>query len=241
MDAVLDDEQAIWRRFVQFRHPQDRDTLINHHTELARIFAAKLFADRQIPEIDFDEYHQYALVGLIEAVDRYDPGRGAAFRTYASHRIRGAILSGIEKHSERQQQIVARSRIREERFQELLEEVTAAEQDPFLRLVDLAIGTAIGYMLEDSSMYQAEERTYDHNIYRSRELHDLARTLDGLVETLSPQEQTVIRYHYYQQVRFDEIAGKLGLSKGRISQLHHRALRRMREHYDQLHLLRTDY
>lgn len=240
MDAVLDDEQALWRRFVQFRRPRDREALIGFHAEFARMHAAKLYADRQIAEIEFDEFHQYAMVGLLEAVDRYDPDRGAGFRTYASHRIRGAILSGVEKHCEKQQQITARSRIREERFQELLEEVTATEQDPFLRLVDLAIGTAIGYMLEDSGMFQTDEGACEHNIYRSRELKDLARALDGLVDTLPPQERSVIRYHYYQQIRFDEIAAKMGLTKGRISQVHHRALRRMREHYDQLHLLRTD-
>jgi len=241
MDSLPDDEPALWRRFIQFRDPQDREVLITRNAELARMHAATLFAKRQIPEIEFGEYHQYALMGLIEAVDRYNPDRSASFRTYASHRIRGAILSGIEKHCEKQQQIVARTRIREERFQELLETVTATERDPFLRLVDLAIGTAIGYMLEDSSMYQTQEHAYDHNIYRSRELLDLARALDALVNTLPSQEQAVIRYHYYHQIRFDEIAAKMGLSKGRISQLHHHALKNMREHYDQLHLLRTDY
>lgn len=241
MTVEQDDEQAVWRRFVRDRDPLDREALIARHADCARMHAARLYADRQVREIEFEEFHQYALLGLMEAIDRYDPEKGAGFRSYAAHRICGAILDGIEKHCERQQQITARSRIREERFQELLEEVTAAEQDPFLRLVELAIGTAIGYMLEDSRMYQAEEHVYEHNVYRSRELKDLARALEGLVATLPAQEQAVIRYHYLQHIRFDEIAATMGLSKGRISQLHHRALRRMREHYDHLHLLRTDY
>ena len=241
MDVAIPDEPALWRRFVKDRAAADREALIARHAELARIHAAKLFAARQIADIEFDDFHQYALLGLLEAIDRYDPERGASFPTYASHRIRGAVLSGIEKYCEKQQQIAARSRIREERFRELLTEVTAAEADPFLRLVELAIGTAIGYMLEDSNMYQASEGSYEHNIYRSRELQDLSRTLDGLVDTLPPQEQSVIRHHYYQHVRFEEIASRMGVSKGRISQIHHRALQRMREHYDELRQLRTDY
>ena len=240
-DAVFDDERSVWQRFVRNRDPGDRETLIACHADLARMHAAKLYADRQILEIEFDEFHQYALVGLVEAVDRFDPEREASFKTYAGHRIRGAILNGIEKYCEKQQQIAARTRLREERLQELLSGVTAEETDPFLRLVDLAIGTAIGFMLEDSRMYQAEERAYEHNIYRSRELKDLARTLETLVETLPNQEQAVIRDHYYLHVRFDQIAANMGVSKGRVSQIHHRALRRMREHYDQLQLLRTDY
>lgn len=241
MTVEQSDEQVLWRRFVRNRDPQDREALIARHVDCARMHAAQLFADRQVREIEFEEFHQYALLGLIEAVDRYDPEKGASFRTYASYRIRGAILSGIEKHCEKQQQITTRSRLREERFLELMNEVATAEQDPFLRLVEMAIGTAIGYMLEDSSMFQAEEHAYEHNVYRSRELKDLARALEGLVDTLPAQEKTVIRYHYFQHIRFDEIAATMGLSKGRISQLHHRALRRMREHYDHLHLLRTDY
>lgn len=237
----LQDEQSLWAEFVRAPSAQLRDRMIERYDELARMHAAKLYAGRQIREIEFDEYRQYALVGLIEAVDRYDPSRGANFRTYASHRIRGAILSGIEKYSEKQQQISARTRLRQERLQSMLSDLGDSENDPFLRLVDLAIGTAIGYMLEDSRMYQNDEDSYAHNIYRSKELSDLARVMDGLVGNLTSQEQSVVRYHYFQQLRFDEIAGKMSLSKGRISQIHTKAMQRMRESYDELHLFRTDY
>lgn len=237
----LQDEQVLWQQFIREPSNQHRNRMIERYGEFARMHAAKLYADRQIREIEFDEFRQYALVGLIEAVDRYDPDRGASFRTYASHRIRGAILNGIEKYSEKQQQISARTRLREERFNALLSESGGGKKDPFLRLVDLAIGTAIGYMLEDSRMFQTEADSYEHNIYRSRELSDLVRVMSDLVCNLAPQEQTVIRFHYFQQLRFEEIAGRMGLSKGRISQIHRKSMERLREDYDQLHLYRTDY
>ena len=239
--AEFDEDYAAWRSYIQSPSPQGREKLIARYAQLARMHAARLYANRQIPHIDFEEFHQYALVGLLEAVDRYDPERGATFPTYASHRIRGAILSGIEKYCEKQEQITTRTRLREERFHGLLKEFAEHEQDPFARLVNLAIGTAIGYMLDDSPMYQAEDSAYEHNIYRSRELKDLSRILESIVNTLSDSEQRVIREHYFQHVRFDEIAVKMSLSKGRISQIHHQALRRMHEHYDQLQLHRTDF
>lgn len=241
MDTVADDPLDLWRSFRQSGDPLLREQLIAGHLELARMHAAKLYGGRQVRGVEFEEFHQYALTGLIEAVDRFDPERGVAFAAYAGHRIRGAVLNGIALYSEQQQQISARARMREERFQQLLEEVAAAEQDPFLHLVEMAVGTAIGYMLEDSAMYQEEGGAYEHNIYRSRELQDLARVLDGLLHTLPAVEQQVMRLHYFQQVRFDEIARSMGLTKGRISQIHHQALGRMRQHYDQLQLLRTDY
>lgn len=238
---ALQDEKALWIDFARAPSQAGRERMIARYGDLARIHAAKLYAARQIHEIEFDEFRQYALLGLIEAVDRYDPERGALFRTYAGHRIRGAILNGIEKYNEKQQQIAARTRLRDDRVRTLFSELNASNDDPFLRLVELAIGTAIGYMLEDSSMYQLDEPSYEHNIYRNRELHDLARFLDSVVDTLPPQEQAVVRDHYYQQMRFDEIADKLALTKGRISQIHRKAMQRMRQHYDQFHLLRTDY
>lgn len=238
---AAEDEQLAWLEFLRAPSAKLRDRMIERYAEFARMHAAKLYADRQIREIEFDEFRQYALIGLIEAVDRYDPARGASFRTYASHRIRGSILSGIEKYNEKQQQITTRTRLREERFQALVNELGCRDKDPFLNLVELAIGTAIGYMLEDSRMYQRDEDAYEHNIYRSRELADLARVMNELVGSLSEQQQTVVRLHYFQQLRFEEIAGRMALSKGRISQIHSKAMQRMRENYDQLHVFRTDY
>jgi RNA polymerase sigma factor for flagellar operon FliA len=61
-----------------------------------------------------------------------------------------------------------------------------------------------------------------------------------LVSMLPEQEQIVVKSHYYQHLRFEQIAETMHLTKGRISQIHHRALQRLQEHYDQLKLLKTD-
>jgi len=108
-------------------------------------------------------------------------------------------------------------------------------------LVEVALGTAIGFMLEDTGMYQNNDALLECGVYRSRELSDLTRIMNGLVSTLPEQEQSVVRLHYFQQIRFDIIAEQLDLSKGRISQIHNSALKRLHENYDELKLLRTDY
>lgn len=238
MDAR--EEQAVWQRFIAEGDAMARANLIGHYTSLANLHAAMAFRRRQQREMDFDDFRHYALVGLIEAVDRYRPEGGASFRTFSSQRIRGAILNGIEKHSEAQEQMAMRRRLRKERVGALQTGAAEAGGDPFTRLVDIAIGAAIGFMLEDSGLFRSDE-AYEHNIYRSRELRDLARLLEGIVDTLPDQEGRVIRYHYFQQMRIDDIAQQLDISRGRVSQIHHRALRRMREHYDRLKVHRTDY
>lgn len=240
-DTELGDEQELWNSYLSAPTTSSRELLIVRYMPLANRLAAQLYAGRQVYEIEFNEFRQYALLGLIESIDRYDPDRGASFSTYSSHRIRGAILNGIEKHCEKQQQISARTRLRQERFGDLLKEATTAQQDPLVQMIDAAIGIAIGYLLEDSGMHRGGDEGYEHNVYSSREMRDLVRSLDNLVGTLPEQERNVIRYHYYQHIRFDQIAEVMGLSKGRISQIHHSALRKMRENYDQLRLLRIDY
>lgn len=241
MDTLQQDEEALWQQYLTKPTAEYRDILINMYSQYANTLAAKFFANRQVLEIEFDEFKQFSMVGLIESIDRYNPSFGATFKTYAGHRIKGAILDGIEKCCEKQQQISARSRLRAERMQNLLQEVALHQQDIFTRLVDVAVGTAIGFMLEDTGMYQQDDTASEHGAYRSRELSDLSRIMDRLVTTLPPQEESVIRLHYYQQLKFESIAEELKLTKGRISQVHHSALKRMHQHYDELKLLRTDY
>lgn len=240
MEGTVSDEHADWAHFIETRDPDLRIALIERYSEVARALAARLYADRQIRELEFDDYFQYAMIGLMEAVDRYAPDRGAIFKTYATHRIRGAILNGVEKLCEKQQQIAARTRLRDERSK-VLADAAAEEMDPFLRLAEMAIGTAIGFMLEDSPMYLEADLPIECGAYRSRELKDLTRTLRELVSKLPESEMRVIQYHYFQQISFEEIATLMHLTKGRISQIHRSALLHLRDAHGQLSLLRTDY
>lgn len=241
MDSTLQNEQELWQQYLTSPTSEIRNILINKYSSYANILSAKFYASRQVVEIEFEEFKQYSMVGLIEAIDKYDLLHGASFKTYASHRIKGAILDGIEKYCEKQQQITARSRLRAERMQNLLEEVSSNQKDIFARLVDVAVGTAIGFMLEDTGMYQTGDVASEYSMYRSRELSDLSRIMERLVSTLPEQEESVIRLHYYQQIKFDLISKEMQLTKSRISQIHHSALKRMHEHYDELKLMRTDY
>jgi RNA polymerase sigma factor for flagellar operon FliA len=83
-------------------------------------------------------------------------------------------------------------------------------------------------MLEGSCMVEDPHRSESLPFYRSVELSQLRERLGQAVQGLPPQERTVVRSHYLQDMPFDEIAGMLQLSKGRISQIHKQALMRLR-------------
>lgn len=241
MSLVQKEKLALWEQYFSKPSPVLRDALISHYTNHAKMLAAKMYGNRQILEIEFEEFEQYSMLGLIEAVDRFDPAYGVNFKAFASHRIKGAILNGIEKYCEKQQQITMRAKLRTERMQALLKEAASSQKNVFENLVEVAVGTAIGFMLEGTNLYQAGEIASTHHAYHRTEVEDLCNVMSRLVDTLPDQEAVVIKLHYFQQLKFEQIAQELKLTKGRISQIHHSALRRMYEHYDELKLLTTDY
>src|SRR5262252_3073069 len=202
IDPELENERAgepgLWEAL---RRGEDgaRERIIEMHLPFARIMAGKLFARRMNDEIEFAEYLQLASMGLIECVDRYDPSHGASFRTYSSHRITGAVLDGLVKLTEKQEQIACRKRARAERLESLREAAEADPADPqalFEALAKVAVGLAVGYLLEDSGMYRGEERSMPDNSYHAVELRQLQARVRMLVETLPEREARIVRLHY---------------------------------------------
>lgn len=173
------------------------------------------------------------MIGLLESIDRYDPAFGNRFETFASHRILGAILNGVETLSEKQQQIASRRRVRAERARHLAEgeriRETRTTTDALHRLADVAVGLAIGYMLDNAGMYVEGEPSSGDTPYEQVEMAELRQRMAMLVDHLPQQERRVIRSHYFQNLQFEEIARSLELTRGRVSQIHHAALRRLRE------------
>jgi RNA polymerase sigma factor FliA len=223
---------------------------LRSYLELTQRIAASLFAKRINNTVSFDDYLQYARVGLLEALDRYDPAREASFETFATYRIRGAVLNGLEKSTESAAQAAFRRRSRHrERAQSLLLPDTheAAEfgesiddgssgprVDPFAGMVDFAILLAMGYVLEDSGEWNPAGADRAADPYKSVQLERVRARLSLLVDALPQRERLIVRYHYFEHLEFQAIGAILELSKGRVSQLHARALRLIREGYDTL-------
>lgn len=231
----------MWDTYISHPTQENKNILVACYDGYVNAIAANFFANRQVIDIQFNEYKQYGLVGLLEALDRFKPAQGVRFKTYATHRIRGAILSGIEKHSEQQQQISHLARLRQERVQSLNSQAKAEKQDAFLELAEVAFGLAIGIMLEGTALVEKVDAQVQSEIYKKRELHDLSKLIARLIELLPQQEQQVLQLHYYQKQGFDEISRSLAITKGRVSQIHKKAILGLQRYYDELKLHRIDY
>jgi RNA polymerase sigma factor for flagellar operon FliA len=99
------EEAQLWAQFVRDRDVPTRNRLIEHHLPYCRTVARIAYARRGGLEVEFLDYVQFATLGLIEAVERFDPTMGVAFPTYATARIRGSILNNLEPLSEHYTQI----------------------------------------------------------------------------------------------------------------------------------------
>jgi RNA polymerase sigma factor FliA len=193
-----------------------------------------LYARRGGLEVEFVDYLQQAAQGLIEAIDRFDPTRGVAFESYAAVRIRGAVLNSLTAMSEKYAQISLRKRLHQERVDSLTEQMherSTRNRDSFRELADLTIGLAVSYMLEGTGLISAETSSLagGRDAYSSVEQRQLADSLRRLVEALPDRERRVVRYHYYQGLSFTHVAEILGVTKGRVSQIHRQALQLIRE------------
>ena len=232
--AATSDEADLWRRLRAGADPGARDRLLEIHLPYARVVARVLYARRHHEEIPFDDYFQLASLGMVEAVDRYDPERGVQFRTFAARRMQGAILNGLERMTEKQQQIAARQRLRAERLQDVaaLADDDAGERrrpEALMQFVgDVGIGLAVCWMLEGTAMVEDASAVRSIPFYQGVAARELRARLLEAVEALPPPERTVIRSHYLQEVPFEDVAATLALSKGRVSQLHRQALGRLR-------------
>lgn len=224
------DELALWRRLRASGDADARAGLLALHMQYARVVAATYFARRYTDEAEFGDYLQYASIGLLEALERFDPERGAQFRTFAARRMHGAILNGLERLSERQQQISARQRLRAERLQAAKDLAhDAAEGDKLSAYVaEVGVGLALVWLLEGTGLVERGERAETLPFYYHAEMRQVRERLQQAVEHLPAQERNVIRSHYLQQLPFEEIATMLQLTKGRISQIHKSALQRLR-------------
>ncbi|WP_457331682.1 sigma-70 family RNA polymerase sigma factor [Rhizobacter sp. P5_C2] len=228
--AVLQDDEALWRHYRLAPDGALRDALVRRYEKLVRMLAAKAFAQRFSAELEFSDYFQFGMVGLLEALDRFDPGHGVRFEAFGARRITGAILDGVESLSEKQRQIATRQALRRERAASLRENATAAQRPADLldRLAGVAIGLALGLLLEDTGMYSNGVEPAVDNAYQQIELRQLQQRVRDAVQQLPAQERLVITLHYLQLRPFEQIATEQNLSKGRISQIHHRALARLR-------------
>lgn len=220
-------EASLWRRLRFEGEARCRETLFNLYFVVAREIGRRLFRQRASQRIDRGDFEQFASEGLLQAIDRFDPLRGVPFSAYARRRIAGQVTSGVAMMSEVDAQLSFTRRIERERVRSLAAE---AKGDAVQVLSEVVAGIAVGLMLSASGLV-VERDAVDPapDALDSLAWRQMQRRLSDELARLPEPEMMVVRQHYEHGLTFAQVAHLLGLSRGRISQLHRAALDRLRK------------
>lgn len=215
----------------------DPDALVRTHAPLVRRIAHQI-ASRLPPSIEIDDLVQEGMVGLLDAIRRWQPQPGEApFVVYARMRVRGAMVDWLRRHD-------LMPRHQRDRLRELAEATTALGHQLGRAPDDAEIAEALGMDLAqyhavlDSAVSigvvdelppEAEpEAGSESDPLEQAALRQIADRLQPLLQVLPPKEQQVLALHYTEHLSYREIAYVMGLTAGRISQLHSQAMLRLR-------------
>ncbi len=196
--------------------------------------------------IDVGDLVQDGVLGLIDAAHRFDADRGIKFETFAERRVRGAMIDALRKDAwprgvrrQRRELDAARESLRRELGHEpSIADLAARVGSDEKRLsrtivrintIEATSPLATGEHLDESSLPTAlvpSEPDAPDTAYEKTELRDRVR---AAIRTLPLRERKVISLYYYGEVTMKQIGAEIGVNESRVSQLHARAIRRLRE------------
>ena len=247
--ATKKDQSEIWRVYRATRDPAIRDKLILHHSPLVKYVAGRL-AMGLPPVVDVDDLISYGVFGLIDAIDKYDPDRAVKFETYAIARIRGAMLDGLRgfdwipysarqkaRELERAYQTVEARLGRAATDEEVAAELNVTPARLSKMLMDVraltltSLDEAFGGEDENGTGLRPIELLEDPNAedpVGKMEFEEHKEILAAAIDELPEKERTVVTLYYYEGLTAKEISQILKVSQSRISQLHSRAIMRLK-------------
>lgn len=248
---MTETERRDWNVYSSTGDVEVRNRLVERHLALVHHFARRM-EPRTGGALEGDELVSAGVVGLIDAVSAYDPSRGFRFSTFAARRIRGAMLDEL-----RQRDVAPRSVRRKQRKLEDARARLSVELDRSPRHPELAADLGVDaqtlwrwkwdvdrsrrvslteVVASEESRHGASESSMradsgvEERLAREQEVARLRREL----ETLSEREQLIVRLYDLESKTLREIAGMLGVTESRVSQLRTRALGRLRARLNEM-------
>ena len=225
----------------------DRDALIRQHVPLVRRIALHMIA-KLPPNVELDDLIQVGMIGLADALSRFETEQGVQFETFASQRIRGAMLDELRegdwmsRSSRKSQKNIERAlnKLEQRLGRPPLESEIATELgmelDDYQSLLGKVRGTQLVYLEdigggdgEDGENY-LERHVADEGADPFALLRDqrLRAALVGAIQALPEREQYVMGMYYEHDMNLKEIAAVLGVTESRVCQLHSQAIARLR-------------
>lgn len=242
------EENGVRREDLERQADALRDRLVVNYSPLVKYVSGRVLA-RTTGAVDQEDLISWGLVGLLDAIETYDPGRQAKFETYAISKIRWAMLDEYRKEDWVPRRVRARAQEIERAIAALTQDlrrppsekevaskvgVSIEEYRRFLESYSRAQMSSLEARIETDGNVGAEFQTLVADVgavdpQAAAEEGDLRVQLVSAMEQLEEQERLVATFYFYEGLTLREIGKALGLTEGRISQILQRALIKLRE------------
>lgn len=240
------DEQQIWEKWITFRDEEAGNLLIKKYESLVRYHVQRISVS--LPKsVSRDDLNSLGMMGLLDAIEKFDTKRNLKFDTYASFRIRGSILDGLRKEDwlprgtrEKAKKI---DTVTEKLQQKYMRHVTVEEIASELKIsVDEVYSTAneqffANLLSIDEQSPKSDEQNGYHFVIKDDKVEqpekklikrEIVKELTDLISSLSEKEQLVLSLFYKDEMTLTEIGQIMGLSTSRISQIHSKCLYKLK-------------
>ncbi|MCF7913646.1 MAG: RNA polymerase sigma factor WhiG [Spirochaetaceae bacterium] len=241
-------EEELWELYRKNQDPKIRDMFVKQYAPLVKYVAGKV-AVGMPHNVDFDDLVGFGVFGLIDAINKYDPDKHVKFKTYAVTRIRGAIFDELRSIDWVPRSVRQKSREIEDTVhrleaslgrsatdKEIAAELGMSESD-FQKTMMKISGTSIlslndvWYSSEENdsiSIVDSIESPQSLNPDTIVEKEEIKRVIVQAIDELPEKEKKVLVLYYYEDLTLKEIGKVLEVTESRISQLHTKAIIRLR-------------
>jgi RNA polymerase sigma factor FliA len=248
VDAAAEREEGLWARYKESRDLSLRDSLVEQYAPLVKYVAGKVAAN--LPSsVEYDDLVGYGVFGLFDAIEKYDPDKGVKFKTYAVTRIRGAMYDHLremdwvprsvrQKAKEIEQAVMMlEARLGRPASDSEIAVSMGLNEEEFSRLMGKISSTVI-LSLNDiwSPGSESEKLCIGESIESPRSLNpdsaiekqEIRRVIKRAINELPEKEKKVLVLYYYENLTLREIGQILDVTESRISQLHTKAVIRLK-------------
>jgi len=244
-----DDLATLWQRFADTHDEEAREQLILNYSPLVKFVAGRV-ATKLPATIENADLISYGIFGLIDAIEKYEPERGFKFETYAISRIRGAIIDELRALDWVPRSVRARSREIESAIVTLENRLSRTPEDNEVAaemgisprdLQDIYTKLSYTSVVSFDEIWAPNSDRDDKSTLASVvkdesapdpvaafETEEVKEILADAIEKLSERERTVVALYYYEGLQLKEIGQVLGVTESRASQLHTKAVLRLR-------------
>ena len=225
--------------------PAEQESVVRHYAPKIRFLALRLKA--KLPRsIELGELISSGTLGLMEALGKFRPQLGIRFETYAESRIKGAMLDGLRRLDWFPRSLRQRVRVLDEAMRKVEhEQGRQATEDELQKITGLdmrdvrqgleALQNQLWISLDAIQDTISGEGPEGGEPFRSTALQELVERVAPLIDRLTPREKLVLSLYYTDELNMRETAEVMGITEGRVSQLHSQALSRLRKEFHNLY------